>query len=314
MSCFFILSQTEVNSLTKDLKLDYHYAERAEQYNFYRIHKILFTDDRFKKLSTEAKVLYGLMLDRMGLSVKHKWYDEEERVYIYYSLEDAIEQLNCGKDKGVKLFAELDNEKGYGLIERKKQGQGKPTIIYVKELFGNSEVLTSEKPKSALLENRSLDFCISDPNNTNIINTDFNDTDISFIRSGGKQKKGGIDVEKYMNERKEYRELISNNIDFDILKERYPEQQLNEIIDIMIEAVCSTKQIIRVGQEEKPQELVKSQLLKLNSTHIECVIDCLNKNTSNISHLESYLLTVLYKSYYIADHRYKTWVQHDLYG
>ena len=121
--------------MIKDLKLNYHYAEQAEQYSFYRIPKILFTDNRFKTLSTEAKVLYGLMLDRMGLSMRNQWFDEQRRVYIYYSLEDAMEQLNCGKDKGIKLFAELDTGKGYGLIERKKQGQGKPAIIYIKDLF-----------------------------------------------------------------------------------------------------------------------------------------------------------------------------------
>ena len=300
--------------MNKDLKLNYHYAERAEQYSFYRMPKILFTDNRFKGLSTEAKVLYGLMLDRMALSVKHQWFDDEQRVYIYYSLDDAMEQLNCGKDKGVKLFAELDTEKGYGLIERKKQGQGKPTIIYVKELFGNSEVQTSEKPKSRLRENRSADFGKADPNNTYINNTDFNDADTSFIPSGDKPKKSGIDVDKYMKERNKYREIISENIEFDILSQRYPSKQINEIVEIMLEAVCSTKPTIRVGQEEKPQAVVKSQLLKLNESHIECALDCLKNNTTKITNLESYILTVLYKSQYTTDHRYQTWVNHDLYG
>lgn len=298
--------------MTKDLKLDYHYAERAEQYSFYRMPKILFTDERFKGLSTEAKVLYGLMLDRMALSVKHQWYDENQRVYIYYSLEDTISQLNCGKDKGVKLFAELDTEKGYGLIERRKQGQGKPAIIYVKELFGNPEVLTSETPKSALLENRGQDFGKAEANNTDNNKTDYSDTDTSFLHSRHPPRQSALS--DYMNERKNYKKMIADNIEFDILKQCFPEAQLNEIVEIMTEAVCSTKATLRVGQEEKPQPVVKAQLLKLTSAHIECVFECLSKNTSEIFNLESYLLTVLYKSYYMIDHRYQTWVNHDLYG
>ena len=113
------------------LEFDYYYGNESEQFNFYRIPKMLFTDRRFAKLSVEAKVLYGLLLDRMCLSFKNGWIDEDNHVYIYFKLEDAMEYLNIGKDKGVKLFAELDSEKGCGLIKKKKQGLGRPNIIYV---------------------------------------------------------------------------------------------------------------------------------------------------------------------------------------
>lgn len=93
----------------------YYYGMEAEQYAFYRIPKILITDPHFKTLSTDAKLLYGLMLDRMSLSYKSGWLDEENRVYIYFTLEDVMEQLCCKTDKAVKLFAELDEEKGIGL-------------------------------------------------------------------------------------------------------------------------------------------------------------------------------------------------------
>ena len=114
------------------LKLDYYYGGEAEQYNFYRIPKVLFTDTHYSALSMEAKVLYGLMLDRMGLSVKNTWLDGCGRVYIFFTLEDVISMLNTGHNKAVKLFKELED---IGLIERKKQGQGKPTIIYVKNFI-----------------------------------------------------------------------------------------------------------------------------------------------------------------------------------
>ena len=117
----------------RTLKLPYFYGHEAEQYSFYRIPKQLISDSRFRNVSTDAKLLYGLMLDRMGLSMKNGWLDEQGRVYIFFVLDEIQDLLQCGHEKAVKLLAELDSEKGLGLIERVKQGQGKPTIIYVKQ-------------------------------------------------------------------------------------------------------------------------------------------------------------------------------------
>ena len=117
--------------MPSNLNLDYYYGNEAEQYSFYRVPKTLLTDPRFKSVSIEAKVLYGLLLDRMGLSVRNGWMGNARRVYIYFAQEDAMTLMNCGKDKATKLFCELDQD-GIGLIERKKQGQGRPTRIYVK--------------------------------------------------------------------------------------------------------------------------------------------------------------------------------------
>ena len=117
--------------MPSNLNLDYYYGTEADQYSFYRIPKTLLTDPRYKSVSIEAKVLYGLLLDRMGLSIKNGWMDSDGRVYIYFTQEDAMNLMSCGKDKATKLFRELDKD-GIGLIERKKQGQGRPTRIYVK--------------------------------------------------------------------------------------------------------------------------------------------------------------------------------------
>ncbi|MDE7221491.1 MAG: replication initiator protein A, partial [Oscillospiraceae bacterium] len=115
--------------MPSNLNLDYYYGTEADQYSFYRIPKTLLTDPRYKSVSIEAKVLYGLLLDRMSLSVKNNWMDIEKRIYIYFTLENVMYMMDCGHNKAVKLFAELDST---GLIERVKQGQGRPTRIYVK--------------------------------------------------------------------------------------------------------------------------------------------------------------------------------------
>ncbi len=175
---------------------DFFYGSDSEQYQFYRVPQVLFTDDRFKSISCEAKLLYGFLLDRTSLSKKSKWVDADGKTYVFYKQENAQESLNIGKDKAVKIFVELEN---IGLIIRKKQGQGKPTKIYVMNFSkpvskSNTKVLqrikslteckskyktsgitsktavqTSKKPKSELdcsstisksrlLKNRSLDF------------------------------------------------------------------------------------------------------------------------------------------------------------
>lgn len=114
-----------------NMKFDYYYGIEADQFSFYKIPRLLVKDARFKELSSDAKLLYGLMLDRMSLSMKNNWLDEENRAYIYYTMESIMEDLGCAKEKCAKVLAELDSKKGYGLIEKKRQGLGKPDIIYV---------------------------------------------------------------------------------------------------------------------------------------------------------------------------------------
>lgn len=116
-------------------KFDYYYGTQADAYSFYRIPKVLFTNEFFKGLSCEAKVLYGLMLDRMSLSIKNRWFDDEGRVYIMFSIDDVMEFLGCYKQKAVKLVHELDQEHGIGLIEKKRIGFGKANTFYVKNFI-----------------------------------------------------------------------------------------------------------------------------------------------------------------------------------
>ena len=167
----------------------YHLGMDAEQYAFFRIPKLLITEPYFRRLSTDAKLLYGLMLDRMSLSMRNGWMDDDGHVYIYFTLEEACEQLCCKTDKAVKLFAELDSAKGVGLIRRGKQGLGRPAKIYVLRFmgmedepgedtpkaeppscrnpdFGKTEVKSSEKPKSEPRKIRSQDLGKTECNKT----------------------------------------------------------------------------------------------------------------------------------------------------
>ena len=115
--------------MEEGLKFDYYYGVQSEQFSFYRIPRLLIKDQHFKGLSSDAKLLYGLMLDRMALSMKNHWLDNENRAYIIYSISNVMEDINCSKPTCVKIMKELDS---FGLIERKRKGLGKPDVIYVK--------------------------------------------------------------------------------------------------------------------------------------------------------------------------------------
>ena len=172
---------------------DYFYGDESKEFSYFRIPRLLISHARFKNVSVEAKLLYGLLLDRMGLSSEHGWYDEDGRVFIYYTVEEIADDLCCGRDKAMKLLAELDRVKGAGLIERVRQGQGKPTKIYVKRFTTRElppkkeappapiseveilDVQKSEIPTSRSLENRLPEVEKSDPNYI-----DYNYPDLSY--------------------------------------------------------------------------------------------------------------------------------------
>ena len=122
------------------MDFEYFYGKQSSQYAFYRIPKQLFTESQFDALSIGAKLLYGMMIDRMELSQKNGWIDERGRAYIYFTVDEVKDRFHCANDKAVKLMKELDSDKGIGLIESVRQGLGKPNIIYGKNFVGGSQV------------------------------------------------------------------------------------------------------------------------------------------------------------------------------
>lgn len=122
-----------------DMKFNYFTAAEAGQYTFYRIPKALFTEKQFQPLSCEAKVLYGMMLDRMGLSIQNQWLDSQGRVYIIFTVENVMEIMGCQSQKAVRLIKELDTVDGIGLIEKKRIGLGRPNLIYVKNFLSGQD-------------------------------------------------------------------------------------------------------------------------------------------------------------------------------
>ena len=322
------------------LSFEYFYGNEAEQFTFYRIPKLLLTSPEFKRVSDSAKLLYGLMLDRMSLSIKNGWLDEQQRAYIYFTTNDVMEQMCCGTEKATKLIAELDSEKGIGLIERKKQGQGKPAIIYLKNFvitdneyrnsrlseiesqdFGKSKVKTFENQNSRVSETESADFRQSKCNYNNINNTKENDTDISKTILSYPIEEESItpsapaekpDMIRWIRERKTYEQLIKDNIDYDIIVEQYGAAWLDEIVALMVDVVCSKEPYIRINKQDYPQEIVKSRFLKIDSSHIEYIHFSLKENTSNVRNIRAFLITTIYRAFETTDNWYSAKVNYDM--
>lgn len=316
----------------------YYYGNEAEQFSFFKIPKLLVTHQYFKGLSSDAKILYGLLLDRMSLSVKNKWFDEENRAYISFSIEEIAETLSCSRGKAVKTLQELDSDKGIGLIEKRRMGQGNNTIIYVKNFMiqqefisqqsnaeypivsevQNLEFKNSKKRNSRSSKNEILEVQNLDPNETKYNKTDMNDIDSNHIVSITAREKerydgrydGRYDAETYSA----YHELIKENIEFDSLLKVYPSENesIQGILDLIVETVMSSNEKILIASSWYPAPLVKSKFMKLNFMHIEYVLDRLKFNTTKVRNIKKYILAALFNAPSTMDGYYRAEVNHDM--
>lgn len=156
---------------------DYYYGPEAEQFTFYRVPKVLFTADCVREISTDAKLLYGLLLDRMQLSAKNGWFDENGRVYIYYTVRQIMDALGCGNKKVTKLLYELETTAG--LIERSRVGFNKPDRIYVKNFLSvvsKQHFQSCQKDITGDVEMTSMEVSKAHTNNTDTNHTEYSDT------------------------------------------------------------------------------------------------------------------------------------------
>lgn len=287
---------------------DYFYGAQAEQFSFYRVPKVLFTKEQFRQLSAEAKILYGIMLDKLDLSVKNKWGDDSGRVYIIYTIEQIMADMNCADQKATKLLDEL--EKKCGLIERRRQGLGKPNLIFVKNFITGVEgsvatqIQNREKHDSGAVNITTADYPKSRGINTNHNNTENND--INPIRSG-------CDGDE-MDERNDYERYFRESLSIDVLlRENLGEEEtILGILDLMVDICCSKRSVIRIAGDDKPLAVVKSRFMKLNAEHIRYVLKCLSENTTRVRNIRQYLLTALYNAPATIRPFYQAWVNNDM--
>ena len=293
---------------------DYFYGPQADQFSFIRIPTVLFSAEQFKNVSPEAKVLYGILLKRMDLSAKNGWFDERGRVYIICTLEEIMETLNCGNQKAVKLMDELEGK--IGLIERKRQGLGKPNLIYVKNFISPVEKEDNSSPSHFLkCENHTsgdVKITLQEVRKSHGSNKDNNDTDYRYTENPIYPARDADG----MAERRSYENYFRDALEFDFLLQQYPydRETLQEILDLLVDTVCTRRDYIRIASDDRPRDVVKSRFMKLDSSHIQYVLDCLKENTTDVRNIKQYLLAALYNAPGTISSYYSAKVNHDLYG
>ena len=244
------------------MTLDYFYGQAGELFSFYRIPKALFQEPRFQCLSTDAKTLYGILLDRMGLSVKNGWLDEQNWVFIIFTIEDVKRALCCADNKATKLLRELEK---FGLIERKRRGQGKPCLVYVKNF-------SAESSKS-IFQNR--DFHDSggfknasqDPSKSRCNKTKENDTEMSETDPFYSEEADG------MSKRTQLEEYFSQSLEIDLLLRLCPDDEdtIYQIVDLLVDTCATNRKLLRIAGDDKLAEVVRSRFMKLNADHISAL-------------------------------------------
>lgn len=280
------------------MAFDYFYGAQSQQFAFYRIPKVLFTDNRFQNISTEGKVLYGLLLDRVSLSMENGWIDDEGRVYIIFTLTTIRQAMNCAEKSAIKYLTELEE---FGLIERIRQGLGKPSLIYVKNFIDqeNLRVMTCKNYSSPTVKVTGTDQYNLQSNNTNYNNTDLNNTNLILSED---------------EDRIRYGDYLSQQLDIAALKLDYPyeTEMLDGIVDLILDVLCTRRNSIRIAGDEKPAGVVKSRFMKLNMDHIRYVMDCMQENTTKIRSIKQYLLAALYNAPATISSYYRAEVNHDM--
>ena len=257
--------------------MEYPYFKglEADRYSFYRVPKALVKADLFQKMSGDAKLLYAVLLDRMSLSIKNGWQDKHGNAYIICTIEEVMDSIHCARQKAVKLLDELEHE--FQLIERRRQGLCKPNLLYVKDLYAGlsqSNYWKYENHTSGGMKNELPGVPKSNGSNTEKINkTDNSETDLIYPAE--------------LQEEEQYRRYFKEALELEILEQGYPADKavLYEILELLVETVTSRKKFLRICGEDKPKEVVKSRLMKLDSSHIQYILECLKENSTQMPYV-----------------------------
>ena len=287
--------------------------EKTKDYTIMSNHHL-----RNTSLSLKAKGLQSLFL-----SLPPDW--DFTLAGLAYICQDGIGSVRSG-------VAELEIH-GYLTRRRIREANGQLsdieyTIHEIPQMPNDSDLDNSEPPvdnlppvckkptsQKPICENPTQVFPTYG-NCTELSNTSNQDTQKINIDSLNIHQSISADAPDTMDAIDIYREILKENIEYDHLCEQYKHSrdEIDEILELMLETVCSTKKTIRIGGEDKPMELVKSRMLKLDQFTIEYALETLGKNTTEVRNIKSYLLTTLYNAPGTIGNYYKQMVQHDMYG
>lgn len=324
------------------MEFDYYYGSQADQFSFIRIPRMLLKEEIFSSLTLQSKMLYSVLLDRMSLSMKNGWFDEENRVYIIYQISEIQSDLGFSKRKAMDYLAELET---FGLVQKKKRGFGLPSIIYVKSFLIQKDYSGSIESRTSAgkqILSRSTDFRTSDAikctsrgsgigtsevtestplvvsesaplnNKTNTKHIYQSDIKSNHILSADADEMR-CDPDQ-ADTIKSYEKIIKDNIEYDALLQtnRFDEELVQGIFELILEIVVSQSETILIASEQYPAALVKSKFLKLNYMHIDYVISCMKKNTTRVKNIKKYLLATLFNAPTTMEGYYRAEVNADM--
>ena len=285
------------------MTLDYFYGQAGELFSFFRIPKALFQEQRFQDLSTDAKTLYGILLDRMSLSVKNGWLDEQNRVFIIFTIEDVKRSLCCADNKATKLLRELEE---FGLIERKRRGLGRPSLVYVKNFSADSSKTRFQNRENH--ESGGFKSASQDPAKPRCNKTDKNNTEMNETYPFNSEETDG------MSQREQLEKYFSQSLEVELLLRLCPDDEdiIYQIVDLLVDTCATKRKMLRIAGDDRPAEVVRSRFMKLNADHIKFVLKCLAENSSPIRNMKQYLLASLYNAPTTMQLSYQNQTNHDL--
>ena len=285
------------------MTLDYFYGQAGELFSFYRIPKALFQERRFQDLSTDAKTLYGILLDRMSLSAQNGWLDEQGRVFIIFTIEDVKRSLCCADNKATKLLRELEE---FDLIERKRRGLGRPSLVYVKNFSADSSKTRFQNRENH--ESGSFKSASQDPAKPRCNKTDKNNTEMNETYPFNSEETDG------MGQREQLEEYFSQSLEVELLLRLCPDDEdiIYQIVDLLVDTCATKRKMLRIAGDARPAEVVRSRFMKLNADHIRFVLKCLAENSSPIRNMKQYLLASLYNAPTTMQLSYQNQTNHDL--
>ena len=285
------------------MTLDYFYGQAGELFSFYRIPKALFQEPRFQSLSTDAKTLYGILLDRMSLSAKNGWLDEQGRVFIIFTIEDVKRALCCADNKATKLLWELEE---FGLIERKRRGLGRPSLVYVKNFSADSSKARFQNRENH--ESGGFKSASQDPAKPRCNKTDKNNTEMNETYPFNSEETDG------MSQREQLEKYFSQSLEVELLLRLCPDDEdiIYQIVDLLVDTCATKRKMLRIAGDDRPAEVVRSRFMKLNADHIKFVLKCLAENSSPIRNMKQYLLASLYNAPTTMQLSYQNQTNHDL--
>ena len=285
------------------MTLDYFYGQTGELFSFYRIPKALFQEQRFQSLSTDAKTLYGILLDRMSLSAKNGWLDEQNRVFIIFTIEDVKRSLCCADNKATKLLRELEE---FGLIERKRRGLGRPSLVYVKNFSADSSKTRFQNRENH--ESGGFKSASQDPEKPRCNKTDKNNTEMNETYPFNSEETDG------MSQREQLENYFSQSLEVELLLRLCPDDEdiIYQIVDLLVDTCATKRKMLRIAGDDRPAEVVRSRFMKLNADHIKFVLKCLAENSSPIRNMKQYLLASLYNATTTMQLYYQNQTNHDL--